>query len=110
MKNTKKTAAGMPIEEYVICRGYRSGVHAGTLEKIEDGWIYLRNARRIWYWNGAGSLSELAVYGPNPKTCSSSKIGVVVPRQRVKLEDVSEIIVCEAAGATWLREVSEWRA
>ena len=109
-KKTTKKNDTVNAGEYVICRGYYSGVHAGVMEKIEGDWIYLRNARRVCYWSGAASLSELAVHGPNPAKAGASKICAVVPRQRIKLSDVCEVIVCEPAGEKWLREVPVWRA
>lgn len=56
---------------YVIVRTYAMGVFAGELdsESTETKKI-LNNARRIWYWDGAASLSELATRGTSkPKTC-----------------------------------------
>lgn len=57
--------------KYVIVRTYSMGVFAGELdpESTESKKI-LRNARRIWYWAGAASLSQLAVTGTSkPKEC-----------------------------------------
>ena len=48
---------------YVIVRTYSAGVFAGYLESRVDREAVLRNARRIWYWDGAASLSQLAMEG-----------------------------------------------
>ncbi len=58
-------------ERYVIVRTYSMGVFAGTLlpESTETLKV-LKDARRIWYWAGASSLSQLATDGTsNPKEC-----------------------------------------
>lgn len=58
-------------ERYVIVRTYSMGVFAGTLlpESTETLKI-LKDARRIWYWAGAASLSQLAMEGTTkPKDC-----------------------------------------
>lgn len=47
------------------------GVFAGTLEPESTETLkVLTHARRIWYWDGASSLSQLAMEGTKkPKTC-----------------------------------------
>lgn len=47
------------IGKKVIIRGDRSGVEFGTLVAQEGQEVTLKNARRIWYWEGAASLSQL---------------------------------------------------
>ena len=74
-KAQKKPQKNMP---YVIVRCTHAGVHAGELMARKGQEVELRNARRIWYWTGAASLSELAVYGSkSPSTC---KIAAQVKR------------------------------
>ena len=54
----------------------------------QNGQVVMKNARRLWYWSGAASLSQLAVDGvKNPKQC---KFPVVV--NEVTLTEVIEII------------------
>lgn len=105
-KSTKKTAAKTSAP-YVILRGYRSGVHAGYLvERNHDGHFVLRDARRIWQWKGAQTLSEVAVYGLS----SESRISPPVARQEIQREDVSEIIHCQDQGRIAIQGAKEWRA
>lgn len=55
---------------YVIVRTYSAGVFAGNLESRNGQEVVLANARRIWYWDGAASLSQLAVEGTSkPENC-----------------------------------------
>lgn len=49
--------------DYVIVRAEGAGVFAGYLEEEDGDTITLLNARRLWYWSGASSLSELATHG-----------------------------------------------
>ncbi len=50
--------------KYVIVRTYSAGVFAGYLESYgKDREVNLVNARRLWYWSGAASLSQLAIEG-----------------------------------------------
>ena len=55
---------------YVIVRTYSAGVFAGFLESRKGKEVVLRQARRLWYWKGAASLSQLAVDGVKyPNEC-----------------------------------------
>lgn len=98
-----ETTTSLP---YVICRCKDAGVHAGELQGERDGRVTLLNARRVWYWQGAASLSEIAEKGAG----ESSKIAVVVTRVDLRSDDVAEIIYCQKAGADWLRGIKPWRA
>jgi len=58
--------------EYCIIRTYSAGCFAGYIDrKREDksvGTVF--NVRRLWYWSGASSLSQLANEGvKNPDDC-----------------------------------------
>ena len=56
--------------EYVIVRTYSAGVFAGELKCREGREVTMVNARRIWYWSGAATLSELAQRGTSkPDQC-----------------------------------------
>lgn len=80
------------MSNYKIVRTYSAGVFAGELESRNGQEIVMRNARRIWYWSGAASLSELATLGTsNPSGC---KFPCAVDRvellQAIEILDVSE--------------------
>ncbi len=93
-------------EKYVIVRTYSAGVFAGTLESRNGREVVLTNARRIWYWSGAASLSELAVRGTSrPNQC---KFPVAVPR--VELLEVIEILDTTPEARASIEAVPEWSA
>jgi len=55
---------------YVIIRAAQAGVFAGNLVKKDGTEVTLSDARRIWQWSGAASLSQLAMEGTrNPDGC-----------------------------------------
>ena len=63
-------AMEFPLEQYVIVRTESAGVFAGTLTAVDDKYARLSDARRLWAWRGAASLSELAQRGTsNPAGC-----------------------------------------
>lgn len=76
---------------YVIIRTYSAGVFAGYLQSRKGQEVVLTEARRLWYWAGAASLSGLAVEGvKRPLEC---KFPVAVPHlellQAIEILDVS---------------------
>lgn len=78
--------------KYVIVRTYSAGVFAGELESRSGQEVVLRNARRIWYWAGSSSLSELATKGTSkPKDCKfPCKVDRVELLQAIEILDVTE--------------------
>lgn len=57
-------------KDYVIIRTENAGVFAGYLKSKDGNEVELTNARRIWYWDGAASLSQLAMEGTSkPENC-----------------------------------------
>jgi hypothetical protein len=100
-KTQKKTGKAKP---YVIARSHSAGVFAGDLESRKEREVILRNARRIWYWTGAASLSQLAMEGTkSPGTC---KFPCEV--DRVELLDVCEILSTTEAARASIKAVPVW--
>ena len=93
------------IGKYVIVRGDRSGVFAGTLVSQEDRKVELKDCRRLWYWSGAASLSQVATEGvKNPRNC---KFTVTVPQ--IAILDAIEIIPTTATAEENIKAVQEWK-
>lgn len=93
------------INKKVIVRGDRSGVFYGTLVAQNGQEVELKNCRRLWYWSGAASISQLARDGvKNPKEC---KFTVSVDEMLVL--DAIEIIACTEKAAKVIEGVKEWR-
>ena len=91
--------------KYVIARTQSAGVFAGNLESRVGQEVVLTNARRLWYWAGAASLSTLAVSGTSkPREC---KFPVAVPR--VELLQVIEILDVTPEGESSIKAVPVWQ-
>lgn len=55
---------------YVIVRTRSAGVFAGQLKEQTAEHVVLLQSRRIWFWDGAATLSELANEGTSkPENC-----------------------------------------
>lgn len=79
-------------EKFVIARTYSAGVFFGLLTSKEGQEVTLKNARRLWYWAGAASLSQLAEEGTsNPSACKFPiPVSSITLLQAIELLDVSE--------------------
>lgn len=90
---------------YVIVRGDRSGVFFGKFESKEGQEICLTECRRLWYWDGACSISQLAVDGTTkPNDC---KFTVTV--DSIVILDAIEIIPCTEKAINSIKGVDEWK-
>lgn len=92
----------------VIVRAESAGVFFGYPSEINMscGIVTLREGRKLWYWKGAASISQLAVDGTNrPKEC---KFPTPVPT--VTIGKVIEIIPCTLAAAESIKGVPIWKA
>ena len=93
-------------DNYVIVRTYSAGVFAGNLIKKEGQEVTLHNARRIWYWDGAASLSQLAMEGTSKTQNCKFPCEVV----EIILTQAIEIIPCTKKAQESIKGVKEWKA
>lgn len=91
--------------EYVMCRTYSAGVFAGYLKERNGQEVELLNARRIWSWAGAASLSQLAMEGTSkPNDC---KFPIAV--EKVILTQAIEIIPITEKAQKSIEGVPIWQ-
>jgi hypothetical protein len=87
-----------------MVRTYSAGVFAGTIVSRKGKEVVLKDARRIWYWDGAASLSQLATSGTSkPQNCKFPE-----PVASVLLTEVIEIIPITPAAKKSIAEVPVW--
>ncbi len=92
---------GMP---YVIIRSGRAGVFAGNLKERDGQTVVLLNSRRIFYWDGAASLSQLSQEGvKKPQNC---KFPCEVPEHTIL--EVIEVLPCTEKAKKSIAEVAIW--
>lgn len=104
MPKKKETPTQTDKRPYVIVRTYSAGVFAGNLESRNGQEVKLTNARRLWYWEGAASLSQLAVEGvKSPTKC---KFPVEVPS--VELLQAIEILSVSPEAEANIKAVPVW--
>ena len=93
------------LNKKVIIRGDRSGVFFGTLVKKEGREVTLKDCRRLWYWDGAASISQIATEGvKKPNEC---KFTVTV--LEIVIMDTIEIIPCSPEAILNIEGVKVWK-
>lgn len=92
------------LKDYSIVRSKSAGVFAGNVAKIEGQTVHMTDARRLWFWSGAATLSQLAMEGvKNPTAC---KFPCEVPA--ISVMEVIEIIPCMKAAMDSIKAVPVW--
>lgn len=86
--------------QYVVVRTYSAGVHVGELVSQQGKEVTLKNARRIWSWQGAYTLHEIALAGVGKGSRVSDEV------QLIDLTEAIEVIQASEAGAASLRGAS----
>jgi hypothetical protein len=93
------------IGKVCMVRTYSAGVFLGEVASRDGKEVHLKNARRMWYWEGAASLSQLATDGTSePKKC---KFPAPVPD--VLLTEAIEIIPASEAAIASIAAVPAWK-
>lgn len=88
-----------------VVRTYSAGVFFGLLAERDGKEAIVRNARRLWYWDGASTLSQLANEGvKKPQNCKFPE-----PVSEVLLTEVIEIIPATEAAIESIAAVPEWK-
>jgi len=91
---------------YVIVRTYSAGVFVGHIKERNGQEVVMQNARRLWFWDGAASLSQLAMDGVSkPQNC---KFPCEVAE--ITLLNVIEIINCSEKAVKSIKGVAIWKA
>ena len=91
--------------DYVMVRTYSAGVHAGYLFSRAGKEVVLRKARRIWYWDGAASISQLAMEG----TTKASNCKFPCEVAEITLLEAIEIIPITEKAKKSIQGVSIWK-
>jgi len=96
-----KSLKGKP---YVIVRTYSAGVFAGYLDALKNKEATILRARRIWFWDGAASLSQLAVDG----TSKPDKCKFPCEVSKISLTEVIEVLTVTEKARKSILSVPVW--
>ena len=89
---------------YVV-RCAQAGVFFGQIKERNGDEVTMTNVRKLWYWDGACAVEQLAVDGTKkPGDC---KFTVMV--SEMVLTGVIQILACTDKAAESLAAVREWK-
>lgn len=92
------------IGRYCLVRSRDAGVFVGTVVGVKGSVVEMASARRVWYWAGAATLSELAQRGTsNPQECKWP-----APVDSIAVRGWCEIIPVSAAALATYGKVPVW--
>jgi len=94
------------VNKICIIRSYASGVHFGEVAETRDTVhglsVTLKNSRRIHYWEGACSLSQVALEG-----IKTGRVAMGLPE--IQVENVIEIIPMSESSIDNLKNQPVWK-
>ncbi len=98
----------MKTKKFYIIRTYSAGVWFGNIKQLNENSVILINARRLWYWGGAASLSQLAVEGTKiPSDCKFTV--TITDEEGVYLPQIIEVLPCTNEAVENINSVKEWK-
>lgn len=95
----------MENNKYYIVRTDRAGVFFGKIKERNRDEITMTDVRKIWHWDGACAVEQLAIDGTKkPYNC---KFTVIVPEMIIA--DPIQIIPCTDKAVASLSGVEVWQ-
>ena len=91
-------------QKYIV-RCDRAGVFFGEIKERRGDEVTMTNVRKLWYWDGACAVEQLAVDGT--KKPGSCQFTVTVPE--MELMGVIQVLPCTEAAAASIEAVREWK-
>ena len=96
------------MEKFVIIRTHSAGVWMGKIKSLKGSVAIITKARRLWYWSGAASLSQLAIEGTKrPNDCKFTM--TINDDDGVYLPQVIEVLPCTQEAVNNINSVKEWK-
>ena len=91
--------------KYYIVRGQSSGVFFGQVRERNGQEVVLGNVRKLWHWEGACAVEQLALDGvKKPSGCMFT-----VTVKEITITDAVQIIPCTDAAQKSISGVAEWK-
>ncbi len=94
----------MATQKFIV-RADRAGVFYGEIKERNGSEVIMTNCRRLWYWSGAASLSQLATEGvKRPADCQFT-----VSVDEMTIFGIIEIIPCTSTAIKSINSVPVWK-
>ena len=92
------------LNKKIIARIDRAGVFHGTLDYIDNEIIRLKDVRRIYYWNGALSVTDIAAKG-----ITGGKVTVPVSTVEFMSDKIVELNECSDESTKSIEAIKPWK-
>ena len=92
------------LNKKVIARIERAGVFHGTLVYFDSEILRLKDARRIYYWEGALSVTDMASNG-----LTGGKISAPVTKVEFLADKVVELNECSNKSSKTIETIKVWK-
>ena len=92
------------IGKKIIARIDRAGVFHGTLDYIDNEIIRIKDARRIYYWNGALSVTDIAAKG-----ITGGKVTIPVTTVEFMSGKIIELNECSEEASKSIEAIKPWK-
>ena len=92
------------LNKRVIARIERAGVFHGTLDYIDNEIVRLKDARRIYYWNGALSVTDIAAKG-----ITGGKVTFPVTTVEFMSDKIVELNECSVEATKSIEAIKPWK-
>lgn len=89
--------------KYVVVRSNMAGVFCGTLKTKNGTEVVLTNARKIYRWQGAYTVEDIAVKGLNVEASQ-----ITVPVGEIVIDDVCQVLPATNTAQKILTEAPAW--
>lgn len=91
--------------KYFIVRANRAGVFFGHIKERSHDEVTMTNVRKLFYWDGACAVEELATNGTKkPNAC---KFTIDIPE--MVIADPIQVIPCTDEAVESISGVKEWK-
>lgn len=92
-------------DKYFIVRANRAGVFFGKIKERNHDEVTMTNVRKLFYWDGACAVEELAMNGTKkPNNC---KVTIEIPE--MVIADPIQVIPCTDEAVESINGVKVWK-
>lgn len=92
------------LNKQIIARIERAGVFHGTLDYIDSDIIRLKDARRLYYWEGALSVTDMAAKG-----IKGGKVTVPISTVEFLTDQIVELNECSVDATKSIESIKPWK-
>ncbi len=89
--------------KYCVIRTYSAGVHVGVVTHQSGTEVGLKDARRIWRWEGANTLNEIALAGVGKGSRVSERVAEILLTEAIEVIPATEAAQENLSAAKWER-------